>query len=239
MTTAEQLIAKWTAFEAALRHAFHDYDKKDVVSFLKAHNITDIDVQQMDTIRNIRNAIAHPCRTKDGKPFFFLKEDVISVLDEALHIVATLPKVANVEVPFEKVQICRLDDKIKEVVAQMIEQSHSNVPVLNDQNHVIGILSESVMLKLGLDMLSAGRPKKIRDIMEYLGFGKNVRRPDEFHFVCKNDPIASLYRKCRDATRRNKRAEMFLVTKDGERKRELKGIVTIWDFVRLIESGDE
>ena len=239
MTTAEQLIAKWTAFEAALKHAFHDYDKKDVVSFLKAHHITDIDVQQMNTIRNIRNAIAHPCSTKDGRPFFVLNEDVLSVLDEAMHIVATLPKVANVEVPFEKVQICRLNDNVKDVVSEMIEQSHSNVPVLNDQNHVIGVLSESVMLRLGLDILSARRPTKIRDIMEYLRFGKNVRRPDEFHFVCDNDPIASLYRKCRDATMRNKRTEMFFVTKDGERKRELKGIVTIWDFVRLIESGDE
>ena len=239
MTTAEQLIAKWTAFEAALKHAFHDYDKKDVVSFLKAHHIKDIDVQQIDTIRNIRNAIAHPCRTKNEKPFFVLNEDVVSVLDEAMHIVATLPKVANVEVPFEEVQKCRLNDNVKDVVSEMIEQSHSNVPVLNDQNHVIGVLSESVMLRLGLDILSARCPTKIRDIMEYLRFGKNVRRPDEFHFVCENDPIASLYRKCRDATMRNKRTEMFLVTKDGERKRELKGIVTIWDFVRLMESGDE
>ena len=239
MTIVEQLIARWTVFEAVLKRAFHDYDKKDAVSFLKAHHIVDIDVQQIDSIRNIRNAVAHPCRTTDGKPFFVLNEEIISVLDEAMRIVKSLPKVANVVIPFEKVQICRLGDGIKDVVAKMIELSHSNVPVLNDDNRVIGVFSESVMLRIGLDMLSARHPKRIRDIMEYLGFGKNLRRPDRFFFVSEEDPIVSLCRKCNDATKSNKRAEMFLVTKDGVRKGDLKGIVTIWDFVKIMDFGTE
>ena len=237
MTTAEQLIAKWTEFEASLKGTFRDYDKKDAVSFLKAHHIEDIDVQQIDSIRNIRNAVAHPCRTADGKPFFVLNEEIIPVLDEAIRTVKSLPKVANVLIPLEKVQICRLGDGIKEVVARMIERSHSNVPVLSDENLVIGVLSESVMLRIGMDMMSAKHPKKIRDIMEYLILGK--RRPDRFFFVNKEDPIVSLCQKCHDATKSNKRAEMFLVTKDGARKGELKGIVTVWDFVEMMEFGNE
>ena len=238
MTLEKELIAKWTYLNDAFCHAFREHDNTDrsqyLPSIVRKYHIKDIDVQQLDTIRNIRNAIAHPGCAKDGSPLFELKESIISILDDAIKIVHTLPRVSNVQKV--NVSTCCLDDEIESVISTMVNESFSNVPVVDKERHVIGVFSESILPRLGLDMLRKKHFKKIRDIMEYLKMRGNTRRLDVFHFVKESDPVALLNYLCHEAAKsKSKRAEAFFVTDNGKKNGVLTGIVTVWDFVGLIE----
>ena len=239
MTIESQLVKKWTELETAFGRAFRGFNKQDIPSFLKKHRIKGVDSHLLDAIRNVRNAIAHPEYLKNGNPLVVLSDNVIHILDDIIETVNALPKVCNIMRALPDVDTCSLDSEIVAVVSKMILKSYSNIPVLNDKGSVLGVFSESTMLKVGLDVLRSRPLTRIADIRGLVSIAKNNRRPDRFFFVGKDDPVVSLQHMCHEAVADGKRAELFLVTDNGRSKGKLIGIVTVWDFVGLVEiNGD-
>ena len=239
MTIENQLVRKWTELENAFVRAFRGFNKQDIPAFLRKHRVKGVDGHLLNAIRNVRNAIAHPEYLKNGNPLVVLNDNIIHKLDDIIATVNTLPKVGNVMRVLQDVDTCSPDSEIMALISKMIMKAYSNIPVLNDKGRVLGVFSESTMLKVGLDMLRSRPLRRISDIMGLVRIAKNNRRPDRFFFVGKDDPVVSLQHMCHEAVADGKRSELFLVTDNGRGNGKLMGIVTVWDFVGLIEINSD
>lgn len=149
----------------------------------------------------------------------------------------TLP-VSSLWVPIERVTKAALSDKIEDVTNEMINKGYSHVPILDDKSRVLGVFSESTMMEAWSAGLNCARGASIDAVQEFLPI--NRHKADVFKFVPKKVTVANLRTLYAEATRKNERIGLILVTNDGTANKPLLGVLNIWDIPEKVgdNNGD-
>ena len=71
-------------------------------------------------------------------------------------------------VPTDHIVIFRPDQPIQEVIATIIEKKIAGAPVLDDQNRLVGIISEKDCLRLIVDQVYHNMPGDSRKVSDYM-----------------------------------------------------------------------
>lgn len=71
-------------------------------------------------------------------------------------------------VPLNDIVIFRPDQPIQEVISTIIEKKIAGAPVLDDQNHLIGMISEKDCLRLIVDQAYNNMPAETRKVSDYM-----------------------------------------------------------------------
>ena len=233
MVTVEEFLEVYAKLEKAIALTFpRDKNKQHIVKCLMENRVSGIDCPRLQKIRSIRNTFAHNPR-KEGEDVYALNDSVLVFLNDIIKTVQALPKVGNVCKPLVKVYSCRLETKICEVVAKMVKSVYSNVPVLDEQDTVIGVFSESTMLQMhrnGWTHKDTATMKNISDLLPV-----KCHKADAYPFVCKSAPVSYLRRLTDEALQSGKRIGLFLITENGRAEEPLLGILTVWDIVGALD----
>ena len=229
MVTVEEFLESYAQLEKAVALTFpRDKNRQHVVNCLMENHVVGIDWPRLQKLRTIRNVFSHNPR-KDGDDVYALNDSAVTFLNKVIEIVRSLPKVGNVCKPIKKVYTCHLDTAISDVVSKMVKSVYSHVPVLDDQNKVIGVFSESTMLEMhrnGWTHKNTARMKSISDLLPI-----KCHKADDFPFVATSAPVPYLRRLTDTALVDGKRIGLFLVTENGQTEEPLTGILTVWDLV--------
>lgn len=236
---------KWKELETATRLAFPTWDGRDVEKFLKQMRVDGLDFTRLMVLRMVRNALTHNPML-NGKPIVTLNEGVIPFLDEVISHIKKLPTAANILISRNNVFSASLSDMVHDVVNKMLEKVFSHVPVLDTNDRVIGVFSESTMLEMSKAGISDDGTTALDAVSRFLPCDKHTA--EVFRFVPKNDPIAHLRYLCAEALDKHERIGMFFVTENGKEEYPLLGILTVWDIAgvsdvttglkRLTSEGD-
>ena len=232
MTTEERFCEKWKELEAAVRLAFPTWDGRTVEDFLKQMRVEGVDFTRLMALRMARNALTHNPKLND-KPIVTLNEGVIPFLDDVIARIKILPTAANILIPRDDVFSGSLSDMIHDVVDTMLVKVFSHVPVLDSDDRVIGVFSESTMLEMSKAGIRDDGSTTLGDIYQFLPCDKHTA--EVFRFVPKNDPIAHLRHLCAEALSKDERIGMFFVTENGKADESLCGILTVWDIAGVAD----
>lgn len=234
MVTVEEFLEAYAKLEKAVAMAFpRDKNKQHIVKCLMENRVGGIDWPRLQKLRVIRNTFSHNPR-KEGEDVYALNDSVLVFLNKVIEMVQSLPKVGNACKPLKHVYSCRLDTIISDVVSKMVKSVYSNVPVLDDQNKVIGVFSESTMLEMyrsGWTHKNTAMMKNISDLLPI-----KHHRADAFPFVAQSSPVPYLRRLTDEALKEGKRIGLFLVTENGRADEPLIGILTVWDLVGVLDT---
>ena len=71
-------------------------------------------------------------------------------------------------VPLSHIVTFKPEQPIQEVIATIIEKKISGAPVLDDQNHLVGMISEKDCLRLIVDQAYHNMPAETRRVSDYM-----------------------------------------------------------------------
>ena len=227
MVTEELFSERWKELERATHLAFPTWDGNGVEKFLKKMRVEGVDFTYLMSLRMARNVLTHNPMLND-KPLVTLNEGVIPFLDDVIERIKKLPTATNILIPRANVFYASRSDAIHGIVDKMLEKVFSHVPVLDSDDRVIGVFSESTMLEMSKVGIQDGGNATLGDVSQFLPCDKHTA--EVFRFVPKNDPIAHLRHLCAEALGKSERIGMFFVTENGKKDEPMLGILTVWDI---------
>jgi CBS domain-containing protein len=71
-------------------------------------------------------------------------------------------------VPLSEIVTFKPDQPIQDVIATIVEKKISGAPVLDDQNHLVGMISEKDCLRLIVDQAYHNMPAETRRVSDYM-----------------------------------------------------------------------
>jgi CBS domain-containing protein len=71
-------------------------------------------------------------------------------------------------VPLSNIIIFKPDQPIQDVISTIIEKKISGAPVLDDQDHIVGMISEKDCLRLIVDQAYHNMPAETRKVSDYM-----------------------------------------------------------------------
>ena len=233
MTTESLFAERWKELESATHLSFPTWDGRDVEKFLKQMRAEGVDFTRLMALRKVRNALTHNPMLNGG-PLVTLNAGVIPFLDDVIARIKELPTATNILIPRGKVFSGALGDTIHQIVDTMLANVFSHVPVLDSNDRVIGVFSESTMLEMSKAGIADDGTTTLDAVSRFLPCDKHTA--EVFRFVPKNDPIAHLRYLCAEALDNHERIGMFFVTENGREEEQLLGILTVWDIAGVSDS---
>ena len=230
MTTEALFAERWKELESVTRLSFPTWDGRDIEKFLKQMRVEGVDFTRIMALRNVRNALTHNPML-NGVPLVAINVGVIPFIDETIALIKHLPTAANIIIPRSKVYSCARTDTIHDVVDTMLTKVFSHVPVLDPDDKLIGVFSESTMLEMSKAGITDDGTVTMKDVERFLDVEKHTA--EVFRFVPKNDSIAHLRYLCAEALEKHERIGMFFVTQNGKKDESLLGILTVWDIAGI------
>ena len=236
MTTEALFAERWKELESATRIAFPTWDGKEVEKFLKKMHVEGIDFTRLMALRYVRNALTHN-PLLNGNPIVTVNAGVVSFLDEVIARLKKLPMVSNIWIPRSEVYFGSLDDPISTVVGDMLTNVYSHVPVLDSDDKVLGVFSESTMLEMNKAGIRDDGKTTLSAVAEFLPCDRHTA--EVFRFVPKNDSVVHIRHLCAEALQKYERIGMFFVTENGKEDEPLLGILTVWDVAGVSDMTNQ
>lgn len=163
-------------------------------------------------------------------------------IDDKLGYSKESMKVADFWIPRDKIISCSLSDTISSVIVNMMDRRISHVPVLDKGGNVIGVFSESTMMKVWRANMHLGHKATMRKINKFTSLGerrsKDKYEVDVFNFVSKDTTAASLQETFQTALENDERIGLFFVTENGNKNEPLLGITTAWDIAEELDDKE-
>lgn len=186
--------------------------------------------RKLNLIRIIRNLMVHDLdMNADGLVIItpdlieFLKReiDILSHPQTAYDICSKISSVFSVS-PFDSVH-----DKLQ----IMIKRGNMQVPVLDDNNRVVGVFSPNTLL-LYLSEHPGYQPDlKISQLQDYVSLSHHIS--EYYEFVEKDMPSEQVADLFDQYYKKGKKLVMVFVTEHGRQTESLLGLITPYDVVNL------
>jgi len=195
-------------------------EQKD--SFLKKYYI------ELDRINDIRNLIIHPHPTLTVEPTL----ECLSKLREIINVFERRIKAEDIMVReiFKK----KVNDQIPEVIETIVNKDYSQVPIIDSEERVIGLLTENSIVKWLRTKIKEGivdLEAKVSDV----GFFKE--NEGVYKFISRDlelEKIQEIFIKSYESA---KPLFALIVTQSGKQSERMLGIITAEDAFLKIKSG--
>ncbi len=184
----------------------------------------------IESIRTVRNTLIHEAKIYSFDAFNIAPE-VISFLKEEIEIVSNPKKVIDVARPKDKIFVVTKNSKISEVIKYMSRNKISHVPVVDKNDQVIGVFSESTLYSylINHSFLQINEDMKIGNILEYTYFENHIS--ERFAFVSSREYVYDLKEDFVKKSKSEKRLVMIFITKNGLKNEPLLGLLTAIDLI--------
>ena len=176
--------------------------------------------------RDIRNTLQHNPRIKDSfavepsdEMIAFLKDIITRVSRKAIEF--AVPKI--------KVLAKTMKDTVRPTMIQMLQNTYTHVPIL-DNGVVVGVFSENTLLSyLGEEQIVGIEEKTcFSDLEKYLPI--NCHTSESFRFVPQDALLSDVSVLFDEALANQDRIGLVFITQNGLETEKMLGIITAWDI---------
>jgi CBS domain-containing protein len=212
------LSRKYPWAESPIKEHYHVLDKSPVEGDKDRGDTLDI-------LRILRNNLAH--RNVDN--LFEVSQDALDFLKKEIMIVKDPWEARDIMTPISTLYFARKKTPVVNIIKKMYDDNYSHVPILNEENHVIGIFSESALLTLAYKKgeIELRKDELIEDYNDLIDL--NFQKGEKFIFVNPLTPveelISTLSKKSKDEI------TVIFVTQKGLKNEPLLGVITPWDIL--------
>ncbi len=184
----------------------------------------------IESIRNIRNTLVHEAKIYSYDAFY-ISQEVIDFLETEINHLLNPKKVFDIAKKREEIYAIKCDFLVKDVMKYMSKNMISHAPILDNEDKVIGIFSESTLYSVLLynPQINISESLIINDILEYTYLNNHIS--ERFKFVSKNTILSELEEDFEKKVKHEKRLVMILITDNGKKDEPLKGLLTATDLL--------
>ncbi len=189
----------------------------------------------LEKIRMIRNTLIHDAKI-NNEDAFEVNSKIIDFIKREMKLINFPKTMLDISTKFDSIYKISLSDKVRNVINIMAGRKISHAPIVDSNNRLIGVFSESTFFTfiLNENMINISDELLIQDFLEYTKLEKH--NSESYMFVKKNAFAIDYEKKILKKDQNNKRIVMFFITRNGKEDEPILGIVTAIDFKRLFEN---
>ena len=235
MQNNDEFIRKYNELDCLIGEKFNrESDDSSIYFLINKYRRSRIEKERvystkLDSIRKIRNLMVHESGIIDE--LFTVSDDVINFLDELIDYLRNPVRAKDVMTPLSKLIYGKKDDFLYYLIEKIVKDGISNIPILDEENKVIGVFNSDVLLNLSLDKVKVNNETKILDIMSYVKLNNQLNLrfifvTGEYEIDVLNDYFAF------SKEQYKKRLPIIFVSVSGKETSQLLGIVSPIDLIR-------
>ena len=178
-----------------------------------------------DALRNMRNQLSH----RNVGEFIEVTQKSIDFLKNEIKEFVNPLNATDIMLPIDKVYFVYLSDNTIDVLDEIYNHGYDVLPVVNELDQVIGIFSLDVILKsiYSKKIGSISKESTLNDFKDLIGINDQLK--ERYDFVSDEatvEEIISTFNK-----KEPKKLKMLFVTKYGNSKNPIIGIITPHDVI--------
>lgn len=178
-----------------------------------------------DALRNMRNQLSH----RNVGEFIEVTQKSIDFLKKEIKEFVNPLNATDIMLPIDKVYYVYLSDNTIDVLDEIYKHGYDVLPVVNELDQVIGIFSLDVILKsiYSKKIGSISKESTLNDFKDLIGINDQLK--ERYDFVSDEatvEEIISIFNK-----KESKKLKMLFVTKYGNSKNPIIGIITPHDVI--------
>ena len=178
-----------------------------------------------DALRNMRNQLSH----RNVGEFIEVTQKSIDFLKKEIKEFVNPLNATDIMLPIDKVYYVYLSDNTIDVLDEIYKHGYDVLPVVNELDQVIGIFSLDVILKsiYSKKVGSISKESTLNDFKDLIGINDQLK--ERYDFVSDEatvEEIISIFNK-----KESKKLKMLFVTKYGNSKNPIIGIITPHDVI--------
>ncbi len=236
---AQEYLRLYNELDAILQNRYNDFDRSHSQIMRYANELSKSPYsaisergRKLNLIRQIRNLMIHDLdMNKDG-----LIEISESLIDSLRFEVNTLnkPKTAlSICTPISKIIAAKFDDTVIELLPKMIDAGYMQLPILNGDGTLFGVLSPNAILAYLPSHYNETSNAKLKDMAEYLPINKHIC--EYYGFIDKDASVEKVTQLFQSVYQKGKKLVMVFVTENGFENEPVLGILTSFDVVHVVQ----
>lgn len=227
----EEFLDKYKQMETLVRNEYNLDNNESVMNFLINNKDFKVIENELDLCRDTRNLLSHNPKI-NGEYAVYPSEEMIKLLDKVIQKVARPLKASNVMVKKSELCYMSMEDKVRDAMATMKENSYKHIPILED-GVLVGLFSAKTVLDImvteGADAFSAEITFDM--IQKYISI-ENVTS-NKFTFVGNSTLVNEIKDIFKEDIDNKERINIIFVTQHGKRDEKLLGIITAWEIAAV------
>lgn len=227
----EEFLDKYKQMETLVRNEYNLDNNESVMNFLINNKDFKEIENELDLCRDTRNLLSHNPKI-NGEYAVYPSEEMIKLLDKVIQKVARPLKASNVMVKKSELCYMSMEDKVRDAMATMKENSYKHIPILED-GVLVGLFSAKTVLDImvteGADAFSAEITFDM--IQKYISI-ENVTS-NKFTFVGNSTLVSEIKDIFKEDIDNKERINIIFVTQHGKRDEKLLGIITAWEIAAV------
>lgn len=178
--------------------------------------------------REVRNLLQHNPKVGGAYPVS-PSDEMISLLKATIDKVKNPPRVKDIAIPIKSILYKTMDDYVRPTMIEMQENVFTHIPILRD-GVVIGVFSENTLFSylVDTDIVAIEDDMRFSELIDYLPIDKH--RAETFRFLGQTKLVSDVNNLFEDALSKQDRIGLVFITKSGDAKEPLLGILTAWDI---------
>ena len=229
----ERFENAYSEFEEQVRANYGPFGTSSPVYWWEREMLRGSERGKMKMLRELRNLFAHNPTFEKGREVAYPTEEAIEFLMEQLRRASLPDSLSSCMVPYENVLKAGMDDYVWETIVKMKSSGFSSVPIVDEHENVVGVLSEKLITSLLVK-------HKALCFSEFLKF-EDLEEEVLFHGSSSEENVIFLsYSMMRHEAEsilsehweKGRRIDMVMVTRNGRSTTPLMGILTPYDLYR-------
>jgi len=230
MSNAEEFIEKYKVFESAVRTTYGLSNEESVRIFLCRQPEFVRYQAEIVCCQETRNLLQHQPKIRGEYPVE-PSAKLVETLDFLTAKVLDKETCMDVCVKASNIFSAKLHDSVKEAMATMRLKHYTCIPIIDDENRVVGIFSEGSIFDYLADegIVELSEELRFSDLKDYIDV--EGREGTLNLFVPYNYPVYKLLNRIESAMNAKERFQVAIVTNGGKKSEPMQGLVTLWDIV--------
>ena len=227
----EEFLDKYKQLESIVRNEYNLGNNDSVINFLISNkDFKDIE-NELDLCRDTRNLLSHNPKI-NGEYAVYPSEEMIKLIDKVIQKVARPLKASNVMVKKSELCFMGMQDKVKDAMTAMKENSYKHIPILED-GVLVGLFSAKTVLDIlvneGAEVFSGDMD--FDHIKKYITMENIVS--NTFAFVGNSTLVSEIKEVFKEDVDNKERINIIFVTQHGKKDEKLLGIITAWEIATI------
>lgn len=184
---------------------------------------------EIDLLSKIRNLIAHNNKTSES---IEVKQELVIIGKEVLNILNNPIIANNLGTKIEELYFVTLNTKVNYVIEYMRKKRFSFVPILDQNNKLIGVFSSDVLLNILSKKIYLFDNKELlfKNIIEFVDINNHTN--EKFSIISNDTTLLQITKMFNNSYKSDKQLGAIFVTKNGAQNESIFSMITPWDIIR-------
>lgn len=230
MSNAEVFINKYKEFESAVRSEYGLGNEESIRNFLRDQPEFSRYQTEIACCQETRNLLQHQPMIRGEYPVE-PSNKLIETLDFLTAKVLDRKTCLDICVRANAVFSAKLHESVKKAMATMRSKRYSCIPIVDDENRVLGVFGEGSIFDYLADegIVELDDALCFDDLKDYID--PDGREGTLNLFLPHNYLVDKLLNQIENATNAAQRFQVAIITNTGSRSEPMQGIVTPWDVI--------